>query len=156
MIQSYSLRRIALIAAMFTILLASCGQTTGNSGVATPGATVSPGGGGNLAGTKWVLTALVRNDVQRPPVADSEATVQFTATDVSGKTGCNSFGGSYTVAGTTLKFGQLIQTEMGCLDNVMQQETDFMAILNGAESFTISGAELTITAPEGSLHFKRA
>jgi len=145
-------KQIVLALSLVLVALTACGQ--GNS--AGAGATTPPagsGGGGNLANTKWVLSSMDIGGTQRLPVPRAQPTLEFSATDASGKTGCNSFGGPYTVQGDKLNLGQLIQTMMGCPDDVMQQEKDYMAALNAIQSFAINGKQLTITSSTGILHF---
>lgn len=55
--------------------------------------------------------------------------------ECKGNTGCNSYGGDYTVQGSAISFGMLIQTERACLDSY---EGPFMTALSTAKSYEIT------------------
>ena len=93
-----------------------------------------------LAGPEWVA-----EDIGGRRVLDRVKTsLAFTANDpaagevpaggpaggkVSGSGGCNRIAGSYTVAGETLGFSQMISTMMACAPAVGEQEQRFMRAL---------------------------
>ena len=68
-----------------------------------------------------------------------------------GDTGCNSYGGDYTVEGDTLSFGEMVSTLMACEDQaVMAQEQAYLAALQSAARFEVAADHLTIWYDEGS------
>ena len=84
------------------------------------------------------------------PVADSKLTAIFTADQVSGSAGCNTYSGSYTLDGTTLKIGPLASTMRACADQaVNDQEQQFLAAMQNATTFSQSGNILTLKAAGG-------
>src|SRR3990167_1616541 len=92
-----------------------------------------------LSGAEWVV-----EDVNGGGVPDgARATLQFNAEEsrVGGKTGCNSYGTTYTVGGAGLTFGDVMATEMACSPAVMDLEQKFLAVLRTASghSFDESG-----------------
>ncbi len=105
-----------------------------------------------LAGTSWQLTALGTTGAETPVVVDSTVTLQFDADgQAGGNTGCNSFGGNYTVNGDSLTFSKIISTLVACADaNVMSQEQQYVDALNGAERYAVDGDELTIWYDNGN------
>ena len=92
----------------------------------------------DLAGTSWVMTSVGG----QPPVEGTTVSLNFTsATDVSGDSGCNGFGGTYETDGFHIQFGPLIGTLMACLDEgVMEQETAFRTALEEAAFYDVSTA----------------
>ena len=84
------------------------------------------------------------------PVAGSTLTAIFTADQVSGSAGCNTYSGPYTLDGTTLKIGPLASTMKACADQaVNDQEQQFLAALQASTTFSQSGNILTLKAAGG-------
>jgi heat shock protein HslJ len=96
-----------------------------------------------LPGTNWRLTQIGTDSV----IENSEVTLNFDAEgNATGKGGCNEYGTTYTADGSDLSFGDVISTEMACLDEaVMQQEAAFFAALAAAKSYAFEDSTLTIT-----------
>jgi heat shock protein HslJ len=88
-----------------------------------------------------------------PAIAGTEVTATFTADQVGGSAGCNSYGGSYTRDGAKLSFGPIMSTMMACAQpaGVMEQEQAYLAALQAGGTFAIQGGQLTITAANGSV-----
>lgn len=108
-----------------------------------------------LAGTQWHLETLNGE----PPVADAVPTLGFeSATSMDGHSGCNSLGGSYSTTDHSISIGNLVMTEMACLDNgIMEQEGQYTAALMGATTFKLMPDRLTInTSMGGQLVFTPA
>ena len=84
------------------------------------------------------------------PVTGSELTAIFTADQVSGSAGCNTYSGGYTIEGTTLKIGPLASTMKACADEAVNaQEQQFLAALQAATTFDQTGNILTLKAAGG-------
>ena len=109
------------------------------------------GGGGTLAGTSWTLT-----DLDRGGVTGTAPTLELTETDVSGTGGCNTFNGIYTTDGDTISFGPLASTMMACEPSIMEQETVYLAALDGATAYTVDGDTLTTSGDAGTLTYAKA
>ena len=117
----------------FVFLLAACG------GQENP-----------LAGTDWRLVAL--GDAGAPAdVAGGDPTARFTTeSDMTGWTGCNSYGARYSIQGEELRFDDLRWTERGCpSDALLQQEQRIQDSLAGVERFEFSGERLTLHSQGG-------
>ena len=100
-----------------------------------------------LEGTSWELV-----NIQKHLVADGiTITAAFQDGAVSGSSGCNSYSGSYETDGKEISFGPLASTLMACMDpdNVMEQESQFLAWLQEAQSFSVNQGELMIFTPDG-------
>lgn len=92
----------------------------------------------DLAGTSWIMTSL---DGQ-PPVEGTTVSLSFnSATEVSGNSGCNGFGGSYETDGFHIEFGPLVGTLIACAgEGVMEQETAFREALENAAFYDVTTA----------------
>jgi len=129
----------------------------------TPAATTEPAAttpaesgaeteGDPLAGSNWQLTTFGPTGAETPVVTDSVVTLAFSADGAAGgNTGCNSFGGEYTVEGDTLQLGELVSTLMACADEtVMAQEQAYLQALQSAARFEVTPDQLTIWYDAGS------
>ena len=124
----------------FVFLLAACG-----------------GDGNSLAETEWRLVALGSADAPAA-VVGGDPTAEFTtAADMTGWTGCNSYGARYGVRGSELRLEDLSWTEAGCpSDALFHQEQRMQDSLATVERFEVSGERLTIHSEDGqALVFER-
>jgi heat shock protein HslJ len=129
--------RNVLLAALATIVLlslAACSETGP--------ATEDP-----LDGTSWVLIGYGL----AAPLPGTEITAKFDQGQVSGSSGCNSYGGSYEVKGDSISVRELFHTEMACLDpeGIMEQEQTYLEYLSGAQTFHLSHGQLQFTRADG-------
>jgi heat shock protein HslJ len=104
-----------------------------------------------LAGSSW--TAIRVGNLAT--VAGSEPTATFTADQVQGTTGCNSYFGSYEYAGGVIKIGPIGSTAMACLDGAVgATEQRFVAAMQGASSVSIDPeGRLVLQGSGGSVTF---
>ena len=125
---------LVLVVFIIAILLNACGGSDLND--------VS-----QLEGHTWVLTTY--NDNQ--PIAGHQPTLQFGDGQVSGTTGCNHYGGSFQVKGETIRFDDLFNTEMACMEPVglMEQEQVYLRLLRATNRFEINGLGLTLFTETG-------
>lgn len=56
---------------------------------------------------------------------------------VSGRGGCNGFGGNATIRGRTIRFSRMVSTMMACAPEVMDQEQRFLKTLERVQRWTI-------------------
>lgn len=113
-------------------------------------AVVPAGPAPSLRDTSWVVTEINGE----PTLADFQPTIAFGVDEVGGNGSCNQFGGSYTLSGTALSFGDLWQTAMLCTDQGRdQQETAFHTALGTVVSvrFVDDTVELMDAAGEVAL-----
>jgi heat shock protein HslJ len=120
-----ALATLAIFVAL-TFVLAACGSSGSN----------------DLSGTTWELASLSGSDL----LPGTSITLEFTDEEVSGSAGCNHYGGSYQVSGSSLTFSDVFQTEMACPEppGVLEQEGVYLAALNVADSYQIIGDHLEI------------
>ncbi len=106
--------------------------------------------GNDLAGTQWQLTELNGS----APLASAEPiTLSFTSADqAGGNTGCNSYRGSYRVAGSSLTFGPLASTRRACVDpGLMTQEAAFLQALGAVTTYELSTGQLVLKDGSGTV-----
>lgn len=103
------------------------------------------GASASLLGS-WKLTAYGLADATTPAVEDTEAGLNFNEDGtVTGNSGCNGLGGTYTVEGDQVTFSEIISTLMACDDPRMAQEEAVHQVLTDTASFQIEGNTLTLT-----------
>lgn len=118
---------------LLAIFLTAC--TVGN-------APASP----SLAGTQWVLKTMPGWEMAKAPQIP---TMHFQSdTQVGGRGGCNSWGGSYELNGTSVRFGQMRSTMMACSYG-MDVERQFHDMLRQARTLTVAGNTLTLGGEDG-------
>ncbi len=116
--------RALLTLAVTTLILCACGETP-----------VKPQA---LEQQQWQSAG---DDNERP------ITLQFDAQEkrVSGFSGCNRFGGSYTLDHNQLSFGPLISTKMACAENDRNMtEQTFLEALSHVDSYLYATDTLTL------------
>lgn len=122
--------------------------------------TVTPEPEGGLAGTSWTLISFGQPESETPVVEGSTVTITFDAEGrAGGSGGCNTYSGSYELTGdNTVSFGEMVRTEMACLqEGIDQQENDYLEALSAAGKFELDGDNLTIwyDGEQGILNFVR-
>lgn len=122
--------QIPVLLLMFALLLAACGAP----------------GGADLEGTSWRLVEIAG----QPVMPDSGPTLGFEQGQAGGNGSCNGFGGEYQAAGGKLTFGPLMSTLMYCED-VMEQETAYLAALQDAAGYEIKDGILLILNVDGQV-----
>ncbi len=109
---------------------------------ATKTATESPA---SLTGA-WKLTGYGPAGATTPAVPDTEAGLTFNGDGtVTGNSGCNGLGGTYTVEGDQVTFSEIVMTLMACDDPRMTQEDAVQQVLTGTATFKVEGNTLTLT-----------
>ena len=105
-----------------------------------------------LAGTTWTAIRVGN----QPTVAGSQPTAEFTADTFQGKSGCNSYFGSYQYASGVIKISQIGSTAMACVDAaVSAMEGQFMGAMQGASSVSIDPqGRMILDGSGGSITFE--
>jgi heat shock protein HslJ len=115
------------------VFLSACAAGTGND---------------PLVGTAWKLVSL--NDL--PILKGPELTIRFSDGQISGSSGCNSFGGSYKISRQKLTTSSMVSTMMACVDpGLMDQEQAFLGYLQDSPSFKLSAGQLQIIRSDGKV-----
>lgn len=104
-----------------------------------------------LAGTSWALVSLEEGGALTERLPNTVVTLAFSEDGaVSGSAGCNRYSSSYTVDGSSIRFGPIMSTMMACEPAVMEQEAAFTQALEAASSFTLLDGQLILTTAEGT------
>ncbi len=125
------------------VVLSACSSAGGSPAASVAAsAPASAAGASTLDGTKWNLTSIGGTTIS----ASATPTLEFgTGGMVSGLAGCNNFSGSATIGEGTIEFGPLASTRMACTDDATTQlETQYLAALDEAATWTMAGDSLTI------------
>lgn len=104
-----------------------------------------------VAGVDWQLIEL--NAKTAPAGAGGRrVTLRFDADSAraGGFAGCNSFGGSYSIAGDSLRFGPLAMTRMACTEG-MQLESTLTAALTATRRYELTSTQLKLFGPSGAV-----
>ncbi len=138
---------VVLILGMLALLSGACATT--NSTIAT----------GDLEGNAWALESYGEPGNLKDVLTDTEITAEFVSSEgaVRGSAGCNSYSGSYEMEDSQLSVpGPIAATEMYCMEpeGAMEQEQEYLAVLQLAESYEIDGNELQIDCGSQVLIFK--
>lgn len=94
---------------------------------------------GNDTAALPLVGAWLAEDIDGGGVIDNLQTTLEIAADgsVSGNGGCNRFGGSATIDGDKITFGDLASTMMACAEAAMNQEQKFHAALGAVRRYRI-------------------
>ena len=132
-------------------LLAACGAPS--TGTTDPDLRPS-GQEPPLADTEWILTELHGE----PPLGGAHLTLVVRDSTAGGSSGCNLWGGAAVVTATTLALEMLHMTARACEDTrLMDQETDYLALLGGTSTYEVQGHELVLETETGeTLVFRSA
>ncbi len=109
----------------------------------------------DLSESTWVA-----EDIDGAGVIDNaQSTLVFSPDGhVSGRAGCNQFGGPVKLSGASMILDQVFSTKMACAaPALMDQETRFLAALEAVRSYRMEGTKLVLLdgAGKARLRFDR-
>lgn len=81
----------------------------------------------------------------------TEMTAVFRFTSVGGSSGCNTYQGPYSLIAGAVAIGPLATTRIACPDDVMAQETAFLAAMQGVARVESRGQTLQLQDRDGRL-----
>jgi heat shock protein HslJ len=120
-------------------------------------AACTPAESDGLEDVTWTLEQFGERGNLRDIIEGSTVTATFDSGEdqVKGSAGCNHYFGEYEAGKGQLSVSRIGYTEMYCMDpeGVMDQEHDFLQILQRAESYQINGDELRIDCGDSELVF---
>ena len=107
----------------------------------------------SLNGTAWdVVNYNNGREAVVSVLADTALTAVFEGDQISGSAGCNSYFGSFTAEEGVISIGPLASTRKLCAEEgVMEQEAEFLAALESAATYTISGNRLEMRTADDAL-----
>ncbi len=112
-------------------------------------ASVAPTPDRSLLGVDWTLESLI-SGATASSVAGDRATLRIDENGaVTGSTGCRSFTGHASVNEAQIQFTQLVTDDRACTTALQAQDEHVLAVLGGAAQATVSGDQLTLSAPNG-------
>lgn len=126
--------RAAALGVVLVALVAGCGDD----------ATEEPA---SLAGTSWALVDGV--DVPQD-IAVTKPTAAFDDEVMSGTTGCNTYGGSYTLDGDAIEIGALAMTQIACMAPADAIEAMYVDKLGDVRRWSLDGEELVLADDDGA------
>lgn len=94
----------------------------------------------------WLLVELNGSTVERDTTRNAPAHIIFKKGEnkFNGNTGCNTMVGTYKVGeNERLNLTEIISTKMACMDDI-QLESDFLGVLDRADSYVITGDTLVL------------
>jgi heat shock protein HslJ len=101
---------------------------------------------------RWEVTGYYTGSAITSVVPNSTLTAEFGGSEVSGDGGCNTFGGPYTVNGTSIRIGPLNSTLRACADDALNtQEAQYLMALELAASFQVKGNRLDLLRADGGI-----
>ena len=111
------------------------------------GCGTSPTNSSSLQGARWVLVTLEG----KSPLTGTAPSAGFSADQISGSAGCNTYFGTYEVSGSEFSISDLAVTEMWCMEpeGVMDQEMDYLAALSSVATYEINRDTLTLRDTQG-------
>ena len=100
----------------------------------------------------WVVDSYQdANGAVTVPLPDTELTAVFRFAKVAGSSGCNTYQGPYTTNESIAAIGPLATTRMACAEDVMAQETAFLAALQGVGRIEPRADHVMLQDRNGSL-----
>jgi len=136
-----SLRTVALCAVLCFIAACAGKQVTPVEPVMSDADRITA-----LAGKVWVAEY-----IHGQPVVDMSHTSMIFTTDggVKGNSGCNTYGGSYTLKDGSITFGPMAATLRMCADALGDQEMRFFQSLGSAQTVSFENGLLHLNPAEG-------
>ncbi len=102
----------------------------------------------------WTLSTLN----SQPLVSGTAITLQFLQGQISGFASCNTYNGNYTATANedgsyTISIGPLTTGRLACPQNIMDQEQQYLTILQQTTLASVQQNMITLNSPAGSLVF---
>jgi len=96
----------------------------------------------SLQGTEWVISSLPGFTIEE---TDRAVNLSFSdsSTRFGGYSGCNMYGGDFTVAGQQLKFSKILGTKRACLSGMKNEQTIFK-VLEQTNNYSINANKLQL------------
>jgi len=102
-----------------------------------------------IEGTTWTVSGLIAGDTASSIQQGVVATLVFSGGKVTVNTGCNTGGGTATIADGKITFGPIVLTRMACTTWAGAVEKAMTTVLTGTQPYTIDGSSLTIGGTSG-------
>lgn len=97
----------------------------------------------------WKLSSYGSASAPVPAAEGIEAGITFNEdSTVVGTSGCNGFGGNYTVEGDQVTFSEIVSTLIACEEPIMSQEEAVLGVMADSATYNIGGNTLRLTSNE--------
>jgi len=106
-----------------------------------------------LENTLWVLVSFAGKGDPRSVLKGSQINATFDTAQgrVAGSAGCNRYFANFEVKGNALTVGTPATTLMMCQPAVMEQEQLYLAALESAGSYEVTGGQLRLSCSGGTV-----
>jgi len=108
----------------------------------------------DLAGTSWeVISFNNGKEAVVSVIIDTQITANFGEDgQLTGNAGCNDYFGPYETDGQKISMGTFGTTRMACQapEGVMEQETQYLAALETADTYKVEGGRMNMRTAEGA------
>ena len=133
---------------MGTIFAVSCGNNAQSTDTASNAADTNA----SISAVTVTVTDLVGKEYALTNMYEGkEVTIAFPETNmVGGKSALNSYMSEFSLDGDKIVFTALASTKMAGPEEDMAVETEYLQILNGADTISLNGDVLTITTASGT------
>lgn len=146
---------LAVMIMALGLLAAACGQGSSDvtAGDGDGGDGADSADDGDLDGRTFWSTTVTEGGAERSLVEGTRIELRFDGDQIGASAGCNSMGGSYSIADGVLVVGPLFATEIGC-EPERQEQDDFVADLLGAgPTLVVDGDRLVLTTADIEVEF---
>ncbi len=109
-----------------------------------------------FADSTWRLLAIESPDAQVTLIDEAPITLILMAERASGSSGCNTYRAVPTYREDSIRFGQIVSTQMACAEPLMALEQTYLAALGAVESYRVVDGQLVLLySSSGRLIFDR-
>jgi heat shock protein HslJ len=84
---------------------------------------------------------------------EAQVDLQFQDGAIRGRAACNSYGGSYEAGPGSISFGEMMQTAVGCDEDLQALESAYLETLRASTTFQVGEAGLVLTGGDVALTF---
>lgn len=147
-----TMKRLAfcLVAALLAV---ACGGDSTRDGGDEPGP--RPGGPDARVQGVWRLESGHSASGPIEPAPGGDITLEVEDDKARGSAGCNTYGGSVVIDGTSFDAGGFAVTEIGCPDALVEPEKRYLEAIDAVDTAARRGNTLTLTGPDTELVFRR-
>jgi heat shock protein HslJ len=139
--------RFHLAASLLLVALVACAKSEPSASGANPAA---------LTGVSWQLDAASMKTLAAQAPQNVTILIEFADGQVSGQSGCNTYGGSYTAdSDGSMTFGQFHSTLMACEPDLAALEQAYLQALGQVTTFSVLDT-LTLSGDGPTLTFAKA
>jgi heat shock protein HslJ len=104
-------------------------------------------GADDLIGS-WTVLSVHMPDRQAIVSVEGDLRLEVEEEVLHGNAGCNQFRGGWSTDGPTIRIGPLAATRKVCADSVMAEERAFLAALEHAAGYRLTGPRLDLLRPD--------